>query len=167
MPKSERENSGTSKAILTITGPWTQGANPMQVIQLLPMIHDSYFDRMAVEETRQQYDARIADASGELKEKVAQQRRESLWLIKRKARVIRANKSGPALEKKQGAKSKCSKYNYNTTAIRWARYLCVWVGKEAGQQPHSVETEVSWNHRWRLHQPFSHHKCTNQKSYMM
>ena len=50
----------------------------MQDIQLSPMMTNSYFDRTTVEGIRQEYGVQIADTSGELEEKVTQQRRESL-----------------------------------------------------------------------------------------
>jgi hypothetical protein len=98
----------------------------------------SYFDRLTVEEINQQSDAQIVDVCGEVEEKVIQQRQESLRFIPRKQKSIRANETWTSA-RKEARRSKINAVNIITVQPHffWTRYYCVWVSKEAGQQPHN------------------------------
>ena len=66
------------------------------------MMDGSYFDRLAVGEIKQQGDGRIADASRELKENAAQQRRKNMRLIPQKGKMISANKKWTSARNDKG-----------------------------------------------------------------
>ena len=66
------------------------------------MMDGPYLDEMTVGEIKQQADDQIAYASRYMKEKATQQRRESLRLVSRKGKMIRANKKWTIARNEKG-----------------------------------------------------------------
>ena len=78
-----------------------QGTNSKQLIQLLPMMDCVYFDRMSVGEFTQTSRAKVTEPWEEPEEKCIQQRWKGLTFPPPKGKIVKADKKGPALEKKR------------------------------------------------------------------